>query len=187
MVHRRDAMTLTTTHSIKLNTGAWMPKLALGTGFDRPSPRGLNVSQMVRRGLDMGYRHIETAEVYPNFLTIKPVLKDVARHSYFITTKVDPTIGKRRRQCADNGDGCFLAVQQATKDVVNKALGLEYVDLLLLHRPPARTPGAGTFEAQRSRAPTRGAHRAIAWRACRAGALLARWTRRSRGLPSTRA
>ena len=54
-----------------------MPLLALGTGYDRPSPKGLSLVQMVQQGLAMGYAHIETAEIYPGFASIGPALASV--------------------------------------------------------------------------------------------------------------
>ena len=123
-----------------------MPLLALGTGYDRPSPRGLSLADMIRHGFAIGYKHIETAEVYPKFATIGPVLLEFPRESFFLTTKIDPTIGVRRRQCADSGEGCFQVVVDATKDLIQRKLRQTHVDLLMLHRPPARSSGG--FAAQ---------------------------------------
>ena len=137
-------------HSIQLNTGAWMPVLALGTGFDH-TPNGLSLADMIRTGLvQMGYRALETAEIYPHFETIGPVLRTIPRSSYFLSTKIDPTIGARqRRQCAEDGQGCFQMVVDASRETIRK-LGVQHVDLLMLHRPPKRT--AGGFAAQCARA-----------------------------------
>jgi len=123
---------------VQLNTGIWMPQAAVGTGIDRASPHGMPIGEMVTTALEAGYLHIDTAEVYPGFNKIGQVLSKYDRTSFFLTSKVDVTLRKRRRRCTTNGEGCFVVVQTATHSIL-RTLGVTYVDLLLLHRPPALT------------------------------------------------
>ena len=98
----------------------------------------------------MGYKHLETAEVYPKFIELGPVLRSVPRHTYFLTTKVDLTVGSRRRACKDSGEGCFTVALAAAQEVVGK-LGVKHVDLLMLHRPPVLTSGGAAAQCARVR------------------------------------
>ena len=85
---------------VRIGHDVWMPLLALGTGFDRASPRGLSLEAMVTRGIGMGYTHFETAEIYPNFVQVARALRAVPRSASFLTTEnfalCYPSCWKRR-------------------------------------------------------------------------------------------
>jgi diketogulonate reductase-like aldo/keto reductase len=96
-----------------------MPLLGFGTWH--PSPR--EVAQATAHALRAGYRHIDTAAIYHNEAGIGKALSAAAlpRNSIFVTTKLPPSdAGRARRTLAES-----LA-----------KLGLDYVDLWLVHWPP---------------------------------------------------
>lgn len=109
------------TESFTLNTGAKMPKLGLGTW---QAAEGESVENAVRWALDLGYRHVDTAAVYKNEQGVGKALRasGVPRGEVFVTTKLAN---------ADARAGNVRAAFDASLD----KLGLEYVDLYLLHWP----------------------------------------------------
>ena len=78
----------------------------------------------VKTALDIGYRHIDTAQIYENEKEVGQALQDsgVARSEIFLTTKV-------WMDNVRNGD-----LQQSVKDSLDR-LRTDYVDLLLIHWP----------------------------------------------------
>lgn len=128
---------------VLLSTGAKMPVLALGTGHSN-SRGGLSTPKMLQLALSLGYDHIDTSEVYPNFRQIGPALQrgGYSRERYFLTTKIDVTAPiARQRRCCSNGTGCFDVVIDAMVTQL-RTLRVDYVDMALLHRPP-RCGGGG--------------------------------------------
>ena len=114
-------MLLTLESQAKLNNGIEIPRLGLGV---YQSPPGEITLRAIRYALKIGYRHIDTAELYGNESDVGRAVQEsgIRRDDIFITTKVwnshqgyNPTIyaceGSLRR------------------------LGLSYVDLYLIHRP----------------------------------------------------
>ncbi len=103
---------------VKLNNGTEMPIVGLGTWLSAPE----DVYNAVLTALKNGYRHIDTAMIYRNEEAIGKAIKDsgVKREEIFVTTKLWNT---------DQG------YEQALKafDVSLKKLGLDYVDLYLIH------------------------------------------------------
>jgi 2,5-diketo-D-gluconate reductase A len=102
----------------ELTTGR-MPLLGFGTWqiSNREAP------QAVAYALQAGYRHIDTATAYHNEAGIGKALASAAlpRESVFVTTKLPPGhAGRERRTLGES----------LTK------LGLDYVDLWLIHWPP---------------------------------------------------
>ena len=91
---------------------------------------------MVRAALDIGYRHIDTAQMYGNEEEVGRAIKDSAvdRNDIFLTTKVWPDHFQK---------GVF---QQSVQDSLRK-LQAEAVDLLLLHWPNPKVPLAETIDA----------------------------------------
>jgi diketogulonate reductase-like aldo/keto reductase len=112
--------------------GARIPALGLGT-WDL---RGDVCVEMVEQALRLGYRHVDTAEMYGNETEVGEGLRasGVARDDVFITTKVWP-------DHLAPGD-----LERATKNSLAR-LRLENVDLLLIHWPSPRIPLAGTISA----------------------------------------
>jgi 2,5-diketo-D-gluconate reductase B len=105
--------------------GAKIPLLGLGTW----ELRGASCARLVEQALRLGYRHIDTAQVYDNEAAVGEGLRasGVARDEVFVTTKVWWT-----RFAA--GD-----LERSAEESV-KRLKLEAVDLLLLHWPNSSVP-----------------------------------------------
>lgn len=105
---------------ITMNNGEKIPQLGFGV-FQMPSAQ---VRDALPRAIRAGYRHIDTANAYLNEVAVGEVVKDsgVPREEMFITTKLFPQdYGK---------DACMPAI-----DASLRRLGLDYIDLLLLHQP----------------------------------------------------
>ena len=107
--------------TITLNNGIKMPMEGFGV-FQVPDKA--QCKQAVLDAVDTGYRLIDTAAAYMNEEAVGEAIKDcgVKREDLFITTK--------------------LWVQDASYDGAKKAfetslkkLGLEYLDLYLIHQP----------------------------------------------------
>lgn len=110
-------MTVPTLH---LNNGHTIPQLGLGTwplSDDAVAP-------VVVAAIEAGYRHIDTAYRYGNERGVGQGIRDsgVPREALFITTKLD---------------GAFQGADRAIAglDESLRRLGLDYVDLLLIHWP----------------------------------------------------
>src|SRR5580693_1375532 len=99
-----------------LADGNQMPVLGLGVW---QVPAGTACVNAVRWALDLGYRHIDTAQVYGNEESVGRALRDsgVPRDQVFITTKFFP----RRND----------PVAQAEKSL--RRLGVEQLELYLVH------------------------------------------------------
>ncbi len=97
-----------------------IPQLGLGTY----KLQGKEASLLVEQALEMGYRHIDTAQMYGNETEIGTALRrsSVDRDDVWVTTKVWHT---------ELAEGKFLRSVEASLD----KLGLDYVDLLLIHWP----------------------------------------------------
>ena len=104
---------------VKLNTGRMMPKLGLGT-FRSTDPQ--ECENAVLDALKIGFRLIDTAQAYGNESYIGKALAktDVPREDLFIVTKV----------WFRNFDKAYGSVIKSMKD-----LGVDYLDLVLLHWP----------------------------------------------------
>jgi methylglyoxal/glyoxal reductase len=115
------------THSIDarttLNNGTAMPWLGLGV-FKLEN--GGEVESAIRHALDIGYRSIDTATVYKNEAGVGKALREsgIPREEIFLTTKLWNSDQRERRQ---------LAAFEESLD----RLGLDYVDLYLVHWPVA--------------------------------------------------
>jgi diketogulonate reductase-like aldo/keto reductase len=112
--------------------GARIPLVGLGT-WDL---RGRTCARMVEEALRVGYRHIDTAEMYDNEREVGEGLRAsrVARNEVFVTTKVWPS------------HFAPAELERAAKDSLTK-LKLSEVDLLLLHWPNPQVPLADTLGA----------------------------------------
>lgn len=100
--------------------GMRMPKLGLGTW--RLS--GVECEQAVAGALGLGYRHLDTAQMYQNEEAVGAGIKasGVAREAIHLTTKVWPE------------NLAPAAMRRSMEDSLRK-LGTEYVDLYLIHWP----------------------------------------------------
>ena len=101
--------------------GANIPALGFGT-WDL---RGETCAEMVCQALETGYTHIDTAIMYDNEVQVGEGLRNSGRprDSYFLTTKVWPT---------EFSEGVY---QKAVENSLMR-LGVDQVDLLLIHWPP---------------------------------------------------
>ncbi len=111
-----------------------MPQLGLGTF----RLQGRQAIDSVRNGLELGYRHIDTAQIYGNEAEVGEALQasQVARDEVFVTTKI----------WTENLAGDKLIA--SLKDSLHK-LRLEHVDLTLIHWPSPRdaVPVAESMQA----------------------------------------
>ena len=103
-----------------LADGSEMPLLGLGVW---QVDHGQETEDSVRWALELGYRHIDTAQAYGNEESVGRALRDsgVPREEVFITTKFFP----RSR----SGDPAVTAAKSCER------LGVEQVDLYLVHWP----------------------------------------------------
>ncbi len=114
-------MQLTLQSRAKLNNGVEMPYLGLGTW---ESPQGKPTRDAVKYAIDCGYRLFDTAKIYGNE---KEVGEGVKASSFpgdqvFVTTKL-----------WNNDHGYDSTIRACDESL--KRLGLEYVDLYLIHWP----------------------------------------------------
>ncbi len=112
--------------------GARIPLLGLGT-WDL---RGRVCARIVEQALRLGYRHIDTAEMYDNEREVGEGLRisGVPRNEIFVVTKIWPSHFAPRE------------LVRAAKESLTK-LRLSEVDLLLLHWPNPRIPLSETLGA----------------------------------------
>ncbi|KAL4886089.1 NADP-dependent oxidoreductase domain-containing protein [Aspergillus karnatakaensis] len=107
----------------KLNTGAQIPAVGLGTWRSEPG----QVRQAVSFALKSGYRHIDAALIYGNEHEVGQGIKDsgVSREDIFITSKLWNT------HQPNVAEGLQLTLD---------ALGTGYLDLYLIHWPVRLVP-----------------------------------------------
>jgi 2,5-diketo-D-gluconate reductase B len=112
--------------------GAKIPAIGLGTW----ELRGRSCARLVEQALKLGYRHIDTAQIYENEREVGEGIRTsgVRRDEVFVTTKVWTT------HFAPND------LERSTKESLSK-LRLTEVDLLLLHWPNPHVPLAETLGA----------------------------------------
>ena len=111
---------MSTVPALKLLNGVTMPQLGLGTWPMDDAEAAVSVAQAI----GLGYRLIDTAENYRNETGVGEGIRNsgVARDEIFLTTKF-------------NREWHSLAgVRQAAEGSL-KRLGLDYIDLLLIHWP----------------------------------------------------
>ena len=104
--------------TLALSDGNQIPLLGLGVWQIRNGPSTVNA---VRWALELGYRHIDTAQLYGNEESVGRGLREsgIPRDQVFITTKFDPS---RRDPVAE--------IERSLD-----RLDLEYVDLYRIHWP----------------------------------------------------
>jgi diketogulonate reductase-like aldo/keto reductase len=112
--------------------GARIPLLGLGT-WDL---RGRVCARVVEQALRLGYRHVDTAEMYDNEREVGEGVRasGVKRNAVFVTTKIWPSHFAPRE------------LERAARDCLVR-LRLSEVDLLLLHWPNPQIPLAETLGA----------------------------------------
>ena len=97
-----------------------IPKLGLGTWFISDE----DATQVVKDAVDLGYRHFDTAQAYQNERGVGEGIKncDIAREELFVTTKLAAEI-KLYNDAVASIDNSL------------KTLGLEYIDMMIIHSP----------------------------------------------------
>ena len=105
---------------IKLNSGATIPQLGFGVFQIDPQ----DTAATVRTALEIGYRHIDTAQMYGNEAEVGEAIagSGVSRDELFVTTK-----------CNNSNHG-YDDSQRALDESLSK-LRLDHVDLYLIHWP----------------------------------------------------
>ena len=112
---------------IMLNNGRTIPQLGFGVFQVKPE----DTVEAVTTALQTGYRHIDTAEMYGNEQEVGEAIakSGLARADVFVTTKL-------------SNDAHLPDDARAAFDLSLEALGLDYVDLFLIHWPlPTRYDG----------------------------------------------
>ena len=112
--------------------GAKIPSIGLGTW----ELRGRTCARLVEQALRLGYRHIDTAQIYENEREVGDALRasGVPRNEVFVTTKVWTNHFAPHE------------LERSTKESLVK-LRVAEIDLLLLHWPNPRVPLAETLDA----------------------------------------
>ena len=121
-------MSLTETPAVRLRDGVSMPLLGFGT-WQATGRRGYAA---VLEALRVGYRHLDTATFYGNETEVGRAVRDsgVPRDEVFVTTKMPPGRAGRERQ---------------TLAESLRQLGMDRVDLWLVHWPPGDRARLGTW------------------------------------------
>ncbi|RYY89243.1 MAG: aldo/keto reductase [Chitinophagaceae bacterium] len=103
-----------------LSNGVAIPKIGLGTWFIKDN----EVAQAVKEAVRIGYRHIDTAQAYQNERGVGEGVRScgIAREELFVTTKLAAEVKSYQEAVA-------------SIDASLKALGLEYIDLMIIHSP----------------------------------------------------
>ena len=103
-----------------LSNGVEIPKLGLGTWFIEDG----NAGQVVRDAVEVGYRHIDTAQAYQNEAGVGEGIRTsgVERGELFVTTKLAAEIKSH--------DEAVAAIDESLT-----RLGLEHIDLMIIHSP----------------------------------------------------
>ncbi|KAG5733812.1 Aldehyde reductase 1, partial [Termitomyces sp. T112] len=116
---------------ITLSNGAHIPQIGLGTWLSAPK----EVENAVEIAVTNGYRHLDLAMIYENQDEVGAALKKVIpsvvkREDLFITSKL--------WNSAHQPDQVEKELNETLKQ-----LGIEYLDLYLVHWPIAFPPGNG--------------------------------------------
>lgn len=106
-----------------LSNGLEIPSLGYGTYKTPTSDEGL---QMIKNAVEVGYRHIDTAQGYKNENLVGQAIREsgLPREDFWVTSKL-----------ANTNQG-----YSETKDAINSSLtelGFDYIDLYLIHWPIA--------------------------------------------------
>ena len=118
---------MTTVPDIALNNGHTIPQLGFGVYQIDPA----ETADAVRQALEVGYRHIDTAEMYGNEVGVGEGIRasGLERDEVFITSKLNNGFHR-----PDDARRAF--------DATLSDLGVDHVDLFLIHWPlPTRYDG----------------------------------------------
>jgi 2,5-diketo-D-gluconate reductase A len=122
--------TRTSQETADLADGVSIPLIGFGTW----QLTGDDAYNGVRTALEIGYRHIDTATAYRNEDRVGAAIRDsgVGRENVFITTKLPPDNAGREKQTLDDS---------------LQTLGVDFVDLWLVHWPPNGEARPETWKA----------------------------------------
>jgi 2,5-diketo-D-gluconate reductase A len=122
--------TRTSKETVQLADGVSIPLIGFGTW----QLTGDDAYNGVRAALEIGYRHIDTAFAYRNEDRVGAAIRDsgVGRENVFITTKLPPNLAGQEPQTLDDS---------------LKALGVDFIDLWLVHWPPNGEARPETWKA----------------------------------------
>jgi 2,5-diketo-D-gluconate reductase A len=111
---------VSTVPTVSLNNGTHIPQLGFGVYQIEPD----ETAGAVRTALEIGYRHIDTAEMYQNERGVGQGVRDsgIDRSEVYITSKLNNGFHR-----PDDARRAF--------DGTLEALGFDYVDLFLIHWP----------------------------------------------------
>lgn len=111
-----------------LRDGNQIPAVGFGVFM---IPADGSTYKAVRSALEVGYRHIDTAAAYFNEAEVGKAVKDsgIPREEIFITSKL---------WLQDHG---YAAAKKGLETTLHN-LGMDYVDLYLIHQPYGDVPGA---------------------------------------------
>lgn len=121
-----------TAPTLLLNNGATIPQIGLGTWPLKDD----EVAPVIVTAIEAGYRHIDTAYRYGNERGVGKGIRDsgVRREDIFVTTKLDGEF--------QGNDRAIAGLDESLR-----RLGLDYVDLLLIHWPlPQRNEFVSTWK-----------------------------------------
>jgi 2,5-diketo-D-gluconate reductase A len=106
--------------TIALNNGVEIPQLGFGVYQIKPA----DTVEATTAALEIGYRHIDTAEMYGNEMEVGEAVRrsGVPREEVFVTSKLNNGFHPR---------GAALKAFDGTLE----ALGFDYLDLFLIHWP----------------------------------------------------
>lgn len=104
----------------KLNNGISIPMLGLGTWLIDND----KASEAVKSAIELGYRHIDTAQAYGNEEGVGIGIKEskIKREEIFVTTKIAAEL--------KDYDSAKKSIEESLKK-----LNLEYIDLMIIHSP----------------------------------------------------
>jgi len=117
-------------YNVKLRDNNEIPAVGLGTW----RLFGRECISVIRKAIDLGYTHFDTAEMYDNESDVGMAIHGCKRSELFITSKVWPN----HLHYNDVITACESSL---------KKLGTDYLDLYLIHWPNNRVPMEETFEA----------------------------------------
>jgi 2,5-diketo-D-gluconate reductase A len=111
---------MSTVPFVRLNSGTDIPQLGLGVFQISPA----DTAAAVETALSLGYRHVDTAQMYGNERAVGEAVNTsgVPRAEIYVTTKLN--------NCYHRPDDARRAFDQSLAD-----LGFGYVDLFLIHWP----------------------------------------------------
>lgn len=104
----------------ELNNGVKIPKLGLGTWLIDND----KVVDVVKDALEVGYRHIDTAQAYENEEGVGKAIREsgIPREEIFVTSKIAAE--------EKTYDDAYQSIGESLKK-----LGLDYLDLMIIHSP----------------------------------------------------